>query len=64
MSGILAAVDATKAKEVAKRFNIEGYPTGKKCHCIHGLAGKNLIKIIVVFHLSLVVVNKYLQVLY
>jgi len=35
VSGILAAVDATKAKEVAKRFNIEGYPTGKKRHCIH-----------------------------
>ena len=29
MSGVLAAVDATKVKEVAKRFNIEGYPTGK-----------------------------------
>lgn len=28
MSGVLAAVDATKAIEVAKRFKIEGYPTG------------------------------------
>lgn len=29
VSGVLAAVDATKAREVAKRFKIEGYPTVK-----------------------------------
>jgi len=34
VSGVLAAVDATKAREIAKKFNVEGYPTGKICHCI------------------------------
>jgi len=49
VSGILAAVDATKAKEVAKRFNIEGYPTGKNVTVFTDFQVKILSKLLLFF---------------
>lgn len=39
---MLAAVDATKAKEIAKRFDVEGYPTGKYVTVLTDLQVKTL----------------------
>ena len=31
VDGVLAAVDATKAKEISEKFGVKGFPTGMFC---------------------------------